>query len=118
MRTLSLPLALAALAGCSQSPDAKAAPAGQKIDCALDGTQAFETSCTVEKVGNGGEFIIHHPDGGFRRFITSPDGAFEVTDGADELIASEDAGGERITFAVGRDRYAVPSSGSQEKGND
>lgn len=112
MRTLSPLLLLAAFPGCSQSPDAEAALAGQKIDCALDGKQAFKTSCTVEKVGDGGEFVIHHPGGGFRRFITSPDGEFEVTDGADELIASEDASGERITFAVGRDRYAVPSSGS------
>lgn len=95
------------LAGCGQSE----APAkGEAITCALNGTVAFVADCRAERVSLEGRqgFIVHHPDGGFRRLLLSADGqSVEAADGAD--AAQSALKGDRFEVIVGADRYVIPA---------
>jgi hypothetical protein len=63
--------------------------------------------CTLER-GADGEIVIHHPDGGFRRFLRdSETGELAPLDGAEPLVMMEGEGGA-LQFTVGEDRYAIP----------
>ena len=71
------------LAACS--PSASDAPAGDVIDCALGGAAGFSHDCSVERSEQNGDpvLIVHHPDGGFRRFTVLDDGeSLTAADGA------------------------------------
>lgn len=118
MRTTLSLLTLATLAACSQSPDAEGEPTGRKIDCALAGATEFEPVCTLEEAGGEGEFVIHHPDGGFRRFSVDSDGGIAVTDGADELVDAGNGANGGAAFAVGLDRYIVPPAALERRSHD
>ncbi|MCV0383538.1 MAG: hypothetical protein K5799_08755 [Erythrobacter sp.] len=118
MRNSLFLFAVAALAACSQSPDAEDEPAGRKIDCALAGAAEFEKVCTLETAGGEGEFVIHHPDGGFRRFSLGADGRIAVTDGADELVNAGNGASGGVAFAVGPDRYIVPAAALERQSHD
>lgn len=118
MRTPLFLLAVAALSACSQSPDAEGEPTGQKIDCAVAGAAEFEKVCTLDKVGEEGEFVIHHPDGGFRRFTVDYDRGIAATDGADELVDAGNGAQGGIAFAVGPDRYIVPPAALERQSHD
>lgn len=98
----ALLLALA-LAACS--PAAQQAPAGERIWCALGGAKTFAQDCTVERAGGG--FVVHHPDGSFRRLVPSADGQhLDAADGAD--AAQSALKQDRYEVILGDARYVIP----------
>ena len=92
-----------ALAGCgSESPP----PPGDPIACALGRSADFAEVCTLERVAGSQQIVIHHPDGGFRRFVFDPAAAtLAPVDGAEPLVLEQGDG--VIQFAVGPDRYRI-----------
>lgn len=103
---ISSPLgALALLTACgSESPP----PPGDKVACAIGEAEALANDCTLEKVAGTQDFVVHHPDGGFRRFTRDPaTGGIATFDGA-ENIAMTPAEGGAVQFQVGADRYRIP----------
>ncbi|MBI1401807.1 MAG: hypothetical protein GC147_01155 [Porphyrobacter sp.] len=93
------------LAACGkESPP----PPGEAVDCAIGPGAAFSPVCTLERVGEEGEFVLHGPDGGFRRLRRGgPTAALAPLDGADPLVPEESAAGV-LQFAIGADRYRIP----------
>lgn len=100
---LSLPLVLAA---CG---DAGEPLPGTAIECALGGSAQFAPDCTMEKQARDGLslLIVHHPDGGFRRFELGDDARGIVTaDGMEQAVVTpSDA---MLEISVGADRYRLP----------
>ncbi|KWV93088.1 hypothetical protein [Erythrobacter sp. YT30] len=108
---VALCLSVAAFTGCSaleQSSEAE----GERVSCAIGEGVEMSEVCSIEKVASGGAdiFLIHHPDGGFRRI------AFDlktqelgVADGADSLRISDQSTDDITDFMIGSDRYRVPS---------
>jgi hypothetical protein len=69
LRISSALIGLIALAGCGpKSPP----PEGDTIACAIGEGAAFADVCTLERVAQTGDVIIHHPDGGFQRATFDP----------------------------------------------
>jgi hypothetical protein len=96
--------------GCQRaSPDD--ARAGDGIDCAVNGSD-FANDCTVES--EAGNLTIHHPGGGFRRFVIERQGAITAADGADTVNTKSLPDG-RMEIEVGRDRYVIGQASSQAK---
>ncbi len=100
-----LPLALLLVAACgAESP----APEGDTVDCAIGAGADLASDCTLERLVGTQEIVIHHPDGGFRRFTRDPaTGGLAPLDGAELLVPEPGAGGT-LQFAVGEDRYSIP----------
>ncbi|MEO7247649.1 MAG: hypothetical protein ABIW31_04275 [Novosphingobium sp.] len=115
----ALPLLLS-LSSCSKSGagtagEGQSAPAAEKTDnhvpCALGGAAQFAPVCTRDQLHQGDKeiWVLHHPDGGFRRFqiiangtrIATADGAFEVQ--------AKRMGGD-LEVRVGDDRYRFPAA--------
>lgn len=92
------------LAACTtESP----APEGSMIDCAIGPGANYSKVCTLERADES-EFLIHSPNGGFRRLLFDPaSGDFGAVDGADTLtIITQD---ELLAeFEIGGDRYRIP----------
>lgn len=83
LRISSAAISAALLTACAtESP----APEGDMIDCAIGPGADYSKVCTLE-VRNDGEFLIHSPDGGFRRFTWGEAGGVRSTDGADPVIS-------------------------------
>jgi hypothetical protein len=106
IRVLGLALLLAA---CSGSPagtaDADPAASDEKADCAIAGAADYTPACTVERSDTG--LVVHHPDGGFRRFETGEgDNRVRPADGAEAAQWRELADG-RVEVVVGQDRYLL-----------
>lgn len=131
-KTLALIMALGALslAGCklidtSEEADAAEAEADtvaewqdeeadSLIECALGGSETFAQECMVERTERSWQtiFIVHHPDGGFRRFdvVKENEGdalTLETSDGADQVEIN--VTGEEMRVQVARDRYVFPA---------
>ena len=100
---LGLIVLLAACGAEESSP-----PPGDKVECALGAGAALAPVCTLEVVAGGGEIILHHPDGGFRRLARdAASGTLTPRDGADPLmIGADDA--DALTIAIGAERYRLP----------
>ncbi|MEM8723931.1 MAG: hypothetical protein AAGE86_00270 [Pseudomonadota bacterium] len=98
-------LAVLLTACATESP----APDGDMIACAIGPGADYSKVCTLEEVGEG-EFLIHSPNGGFRRLLFDPQaGEFGAVNGADALeILSQD--GSIAEFEIGGDRYRIPHS--------
>ena len=107
-------IALLSLSACSDE-DAEIAEAqeaalvGNKIECALNGTEEFTASCATERVASDEETIlmIRHNDGGFRRFRLLTDGrGLETAEGFDNsrIDILDD---EYIILSSGKDRYKL-----------
>lgn len=95
------------LAACAPQ---SGAPEGEAVDCALGPGAAFTRDCTLEAATAPEEavFVIHHPDGVFRRFILSrATGEFVMADGAEALDAFTDQDGT-VELTVSKDRYRIP----------
>lgn len=106
LRISSLLALLAALAACGG--EVSPPPPGDSVGCAIGAGVEMSAVCTLERVDEGDEIVIHHPDGGFRRFVRDPaNGALAPLDGAEPLVMTEGEGGA-LQFAVGEDRYSVP----------
>jgi hypothetical protein len=105
LRISSALAAAALLAACAaESPP----PPGETVACAIGKGSDVASDCTLERVADGAEFVIHHPDGGFRRLIRDPaNGALVPGDGA-EVLVPEAGEGDAIAFAIGPDRYRIP----------
>lgn len=100
-----LPLVLLAACGGAESPP----PVGETVDCAIGAASDLGSDCTLERVAGTQEIVIHHPDGGFRRFVTdAATGGLAPMDGADSLVPQTGEGGA-VQFAVGEDRYSIPA---------
>jgi hypothetical protein len=107
--------ALLALLLAACSPSASGAPAGAPgddlIDCATGGAAGFTHDCAVERTVQDGAplMIVHHPDGGFRRFKVIDGGrSLVAADGAESLAIA--ANGDRIDVSVDSDRYRFPAA--------
>lgn len=109
MRISSLALVLA-LAACS--PKATELPPGEQIACAVDGAAEFVLDCTAER--DGSQVIVHHRDGGFRRFEIG-DGRITPLDGADGAQVSALPDGI-VEVKIGQDRYRLEVAKSRGPG--
>ena len=108
MRISSLLWLSLVLAACS--PKAPAGAVGERIACALGGSQRFKPDCTVERsVADGAQVIVVRlPDGGFHRLELSKDGQnLEAADGADQSQSA--LKGDRFEVILGQDRFVIPA---------
>jgi hypothetical protein len=100
------------LAACS--PSASGAPAREadsRIDCAIGSAATFTHECTVERTVEVGTpvLVIHHPDGGFRRFAVLDGGqGLAAADGAEALAIARST--DRVDVSVDGDRYRFPTT--------
>ena len=118
-KLLAAALLLSTAAGCDGGPgssqttgerEAQASNAG-KVECALEGSERFERTCSTEQIKADGAklLVIHHPDGGFRRFEILTDGrGLAPADGFDETRISVREGG-MIEVSSGDDVYRLPA---------
>jgi hypothetical protein len=84
-------------------------PPGDLVDCAIGEAVDLAQVCTLKRVAGTEGFVVHHPDGGFRRFTREPaTGDIATVDGADNVVTTEDYGGV-LKFQVGADRYELIS---------
>ena len=101
---------LLCLSGCSAAaPPAKVG--GDAIDCALGSAAGFTHDCTVERSKQDGAtlLIVHHPDGGFRRFKLLDGGnSLAAADGAEAVAMARNA--DRIDVSIDGDRYRFPAT--------
>ena len=108
LRISSALLAIGLLAACgSETPE----PEGETLDCAIGAGAEFASVCTLEWIGEewAREFVIHHPDGGFRRFALNEDASGVVAlDGADEPVMVDPGPDCFWQFSVGGDGYRMP----------
>jgi len=118
MRRSAALVLLAVLGACSRGEQASgtaaqdgAAPADDRVRCALGGAKDFAPDCTreVTKGPDGEVWIVRHPDGGFRRFVLIDNGARIATaDGADEVQAERV--GADLEVRVAGERYRFPAA--------
>ena len=81
------------------------------IACALDGSGAFDSTCSVERVEVEGARLltVFHPDGGFRRFEQLADGSgLAAVAGADAV--TQTLKGDTLEIAIAANRYRFPVS--------
>ena len=110
-------------AGCTtESP----APEGDLIDCAIGPGAEFSKVCTLEVVGDG-EFLLHSPDGSFRRLVWSEAEGLRTADGAESIdyerqsfehLVGKDAPPLILEFAIGSDRYRFNTAALVLHAND
>ena len=116
MRIFSLLITASLLAGCSG--EVSPAPEGQVIECAIGAGVEMGPDCIGEQIAgtDGAFFVIHHPDGSFRRFEMLPDDAgIGLADGAGVL--SQEMDGDELLISVDDARYRLPiASNTAEKG--
>jgi len=109
MRLLALPFL--ALAGCGATQP-QAEDGAARIECALGASSLFGPDCLVEKVAGeqGREFVVRHPNGGFRRFRIAEDRRGVVAiDGADTAVNELVGEPKVLQVTVGADRYRFPA---------
>jgi hypothetical protein len=107
-----LVLSLLALAGCGGATQPQAQPDSKRIECALGDGSLFGPDCLVEKVAGeqGPEFVVRHPDGGFRRLRIADDRSGMVAiDGADTAVNERVGTPPVLQVTVGPDRYRFPA---------
>ena len=104
---LGLLAAVSALAACGE---VSGEPEGPSVGCAIGPGADFSEVCTLERIGADG-FVIHWPDGGFRRFTLQqieegPLPAFSA--GADELKSVRLEGETQLLeFGIADERYRL-----------
>lgn len=100
-------LLVLSLAACSRAAGGDFAGL-RAVDCALGESHPFTGDCRVEVAGP--VLVVHHPDGGFRRFRRVDDGrGVIVADGAAPASARW-VGSDVLEVAVGQDRYRFPAT--------
>jgi hypothetical protein len=106
MKRLAALLLLAT--GCGGPP---APPAGELVECAVDGATAFARVCTVERsAGPDVLFTLRAPSGSFRRLAATSDGrGVMAADGAEEAKVRL-VGDGLIEVSIGGDRYRLPAT--------
>jgi len=111
MRHWTALASLCVLAGCGGAP--QEADAGkQKVECALDGAEAFERSCTIEEMdgADGAILVVGRSDVGYRRLRITTDGRGVVSADGSEPAKVAIAGDKLIEVTIGGDRYRLPAS--------
>ncbi|MEM6266534.1 MAG: hypothetical protein AAF707_03340 [Pseudomonadota bacterium] len=105
------------LAACASE---SGTPLGTDIECAVGAGAKLSSGCILEGLDGGNSFVIHHPDGGFRRFERDPEGQFRPADGGEPFEARQslDVTPEIVFYRVGQDRYRVERSAISQLGND
>lgn len=95
------------LATCGGPP---AASVEDRIECAVDGAEAFERRCTLERsAGREVLLTLRSPSGSFRRLRVTRDGRGVVAaDGAEPATVTV-VGKDMIEVAIGSDRYRLPA---------
>lgn len=105
------PAIAATLAACSSEQPPESPAAGEEtIACAVGGSAQLRKVCTVERSRQDGALtlVVHHPDGGFRRFDVRKDGTgLAPSDGADEAVTR--LSGNSLSVTVGPDSYVFPA---------
>lgn len=79
------------------------------IDCAVSGAAKLKPICAVERSEQDGvlTLVVHHPDGGFRRFDVQTDGSgLKASDGADVAVTRLKDG--QLDVHVSADHYRFP----------
>jgi hypothetical protein len=116
MRSLALVLLLAACGSRPESENANRAAASaprpdDRIDCQIEGSEAFERNCIVEiaHAADGRLLTIRKPDGGFRRLQVTTDGHGVVAADGAEMAVVTLIPGDRIEVAIGGDRFRLPA---------
>ncbi len=104
---------LAAAGGCSKADDVSptGAKGDEKIACAVGGSAELREVCAVERIRIDDmlQLVVHHPDGGFRRFEVRPNGSGLVpADGADD--AQRETGNGMLELTVSGDTYRFPTA--------
>jgi len=91
---------LLAACGGNMSPE----PDGELIECAIGAGAQFEPVCTMEHV-SADELVIHHPGGGFRRFLRDDQNPVQLiaADGAQGLEYVENE--THAEFALDNEKY-------------
>ena len=107
-------MCISSLAACGQSgAQPQATEGATRVECALGEGGQYAHDCFVEKVAGeeGPEFVVRHPDGGFRRLRIAPDrrGMIAV-DGADEAMNERVGRDGELEVTVGPDRYRFPAN--------
>lgn len=88
-------------------------PEGDTIGCAIGAGVEMADVCVLEQIAGEGSatFILHHPDGGFRRIAFDPETReLGVADGAEVLQISESSTDEQTEFSIGADLYRLPAA--------
>ena len=118
LRISNLAFASFLLAGCGTGSPV---PEGAQVDCAIGAGAAYSRVCVLERVGVD-EFVIHGPDGGFRRFIVTddPSGQRLITvDGASEVtIINSGSDIDPMEFSVESDVYRIEQAAIAGTGNE
>lgn len=106
------------LISCGDSDSAReeafiaAADQADRIECAVEGSSAFERRCIVERIegADGLTLILRSPSGGFRRVLVTDDGRGVIAaDGADPAMVSVRSD-RQIEVAIAGDRYRLPAT--------
>ncbi len=87
--------------------------AGGRVACAVDGAEAFERVCVLERQqgADGVDLTLRHPNGGFRRLRLTSDGLGVVAaDGSEPAHVTIVKDGE-VEVAIAADRYRLPLAG-------
>jgi hypothetical protein len=95
------------VAACGGPPAAKVE---ERIECAVDGAEAFERVCIVERTaGRDVLLTLRSPSGSFRRLVATQDGrGVMAADGAEAATVTI-VGKGLIEVAIGSDRYRLPA---------
>ncbi|MEE4450063.1 hypothetical protein [Novosphingobium resinovorum] len=120
--TSSLLRSLLVLAPCLGAFGLAAACSGEKepgpvavglehIDCAVGGVTKLTPACSVERIEKDGRttLVVHHPDGGYRRFAATGDGTGVTTLDSAGPVRSRLVD-KRLEVTVGLDRYVFPAT--------
>ncbi len=109
LRIFSAAIVALSLAACSvaETPE----PEGDTVECAIGEGASFANACTLEWIDEDErqEFLIHHPEGGFRRFSVNEDASgVTAVDGAETATMLEAAPQGQWQFSVSGDQYRMP----------
>ncbi|MFN4357404.1 hypothetical protein [Sphingopyxis alaskensis] len=109
----AVPVVLMFLGACGGAPGDEAADAGKaRIECALEGAEAFAPDCTVEEMSgaDGAVLVVGRSDVGYRRLQIATDGRGVVSADGSEPAKVAIVGDRLIEVAIGNDRYRLPAN--------
>jgi hypothetical protein len=101
------------LTACDGGQGGPAADAGkERIECALEGADAFARNCTVEEMSraDGTVLVVGRSDIGYRRLQITTDGRGVVSADGAEPAKVTIVGDKLIEVAIGSDRYRLPAN--------
>lgn len=106
LRISNLGLAVLFLSGCGANTSPE--PEGESIDCAIGPGAELGPDCILERI-SASEFVIHRPDGGFRRFRFDEIEGYSLADGAGQLGILSRSDEPFTALRVDEEEYVVPN---------